>query len=157
MSKESANSRRKRTHRGGLGHYVRRDRRQGPEPGFSGGGAERRQEWAWGKTRADARELELRVQGSRRNGYEAQDFKSANPTLKTPGGTVAIDAYATNGNALVKSLRGLGATKVTQVGPLVSARVPVASLDKIGALATLKFARPRSPANAQSCRRATSR
>jgi hypothetical protein len=36
----TVNSRRKRTHRGGPGHYVRRDRRQGPEPGFSGGGAE---------------------------------------------------------------------------------------------------------------------
>ena len=40
-------------------------------------------------------------------GTKAKDFKSANPALKTSGGTVAIDAYATNGNALVKSLRGL--------------------------------------------------
>jgi len=75
-------------------------------------------------------------------GTKSKDFKSANPTLKTSGGTVGIDAYATDGASLVKSLRGLGATKITQVGPLVSARVPVASLDKIAALATLKYARP---------------
>ena len=62
--------------------------------------------------------------------------------LRVAGDSVAIDAYATNGAALEKSLRSLGATKVTRVGPLVSARVPIAALDKIAALSTLKYAKP---------------
>jgi hypothetical protein len=76
------------------------------------------------------------------SGAKTKDFKSKNPVLKVRNGTVAIDAYAENGAAFVKSLRTLGATKITRVGPLVSARVPVASLDKMAALTTLRYARP---------------
>ena len=75
-------------------------------------------------------------------GAKARSFKSSNKALHVDRGSVAIDAYATNGVAFVKSLRTLGATKITQVGPLVSARVPVAALDRIAALATLKYAKP---------------
>jgi len=75
-------------------------------------------------------------------GAKVKSFKSSNRALHVDRGSVAIDAYATNGVAFVKSLRILGATKITQVGPLVSARVPVAALDRIAALATLKYAKP---------------
>jgi hypothetical protein len=53
-----------------------------------------------------------------------------------------IDAYATNGTELVKSLRTLGATKNRQVGRSFSARVPIASLDRVAALTSLKYAKP---------------
>jgi hypothetical protein len=75
-------------------------------------------------------------------GTKAKSFKSSNRALHADGGSVAIDAYATNGPEFVKSLRTLGATKITQVGPLVSARVPVAALDRIAALTMLRYARP---------------
>jgi hypothetical protein len=75
-------------------------------------------------------------------GVKPKTFKSTNKTLRIGAGRIAIDAYATDGAAFTKSLRTLGATNITQVGPLVSATVPVAALDRIAALATLRQARP---------------
>jgi subtilisin family serine protease len=75
-------------------------------------------------------------------GAKSKNFKSKNKALNVTGDSVAIDAYATNGAAFEKSLRTLGVAKITRVGPLVSARVPIASLDKIAALTTLKYAKP---------------
>jgi hypothetical protein len=85
--------------------------------------------------------LSAEYQESVAKGVKAKGFKSKNPALHIANGSVSIDAYATNGAALVKSLRTLGATKIRQVGPLVSARVPVGSLDQVAALASLKYAR----------------
>ena len=75
-------------------------------------------------------------------GVTAKAFKSKYRPLRVSQGMVNIDAYATNGAALARSLRALGATKVKARGPLVSARVPVSRLGQIAALSSLRFARP---------------
>ena len=75
-------------------------------------------------------------------GQGASAFKSRNPALRVANGMVAIDAHASDAAALVKALRGLGATQVKARGPLVSARVPVKSLDAIAGLSSLRSARP---------------
>lgn len=75
-------------------------------------------------------------------GVAVRDFKSKNPALRVANGTVGIDLYATDAAALTKSLRDLGATKITARGPLVSARVPVRALGDIAALSSLRSARP---------------
>lgn len=74
-------------------------------------------------------------------GVTAKAFKTKNPLLRLSNGTVAIDAYATDAAALVKSLNALGATRVSARGPLVSARVPVKSLGQIAGLTSLRSAR----------------
>jgi subtilisin family serine protease len=75
-------------------------------------------------------------------GTKSKSFKSQNKALRVSGALVSIDAVATNGAALEKSLRGLGATQITRVGPLVAAKVPIAALDRIAALPTLRYAKP---------------
>jgi len=75
-------------------------------------------------------------------GVTAKAFKTKYRPLRVSQGMISIDAYATNGPALTRSLRALGATKVKARGPLVSARVPVSKLGEIAALTSLRFARP---------------
>ncbi|HEX7373413.1 MAG TPA: S8 family serine peptidase [Steroidobacteraceae bacterium] len=75
-------------------------------------------------------------------GVKASSFKSSDPVMRIANGTVAIDLYAADAAALTNSLKALGATRVDSRGPLVSARVPVASLGAIAALPSLRYARP---------------
>ena len=49
---------------------------------------------------------------------------------------------ATDGPALVRSLRAMGATKIQARGPLVSARVPLAALGRLASNGALVYARP---------------
>ena len=75
-------------------------------------------------------------------GITAKAFKTTIPMLRVSNGTVAIDAFAVDATALVKSLKALGATRVSARGPLVSARVPVKSLGQVAGLVSLRSARP---------------
>jgi hypothetical protein len=69
-------------------------------------------------------------------------FRSKNKALRVSRGTVAIDAVASNGAALARTLRAVGAQNVQVRGPLVSARVPVGALDRLAADPALRHARP---------------
>jgi len=75
-------------------------------------------------------------------GVKANAFKSSHQALRVSAGTVSLDLYASDAAALTKSLKSLGATRVDSLGPLVSARVPVASLGAIAALSSLRYAKP---------------
>jgi hypothetical protein len=75
-------------------------------------------------------------------GVRQQDFRTTNKALRVANGTVAVDALATNGAALTRSLRAMGASVVSASGPLVSARVPVSALGRLAADPALAFARP---------------
>jgi hypothetical protein len=77
-----------------------------------------------------------------RGAASARSFKSTNPAIRVSNGTVALDLYANDSAKLVQSLKSLGATRVDARGPLISARVPVASLARIAALPTLRYAKP---------------
>ena len=79
---------------------------------------------------------------SRRAGVTEQAFRDNNKALRVADGMIGVDAMATDGEALVRSLRALGATHVRAVGPLVSARVPVSALGRLAADEALVFARP---------------
>jgi hypothetical protein len=79
---------------------------------------------------------------SRRAGVTEQAFSSNNKALRVADGMVGVDAMANDGEALVRSLRALGATHVRAVGPLVSARVPVSALGHLAADQALAYARP---------------
>ena len=59
---------------------------------------------------------------SRRAGVTEQAFRDNNKALRVADGMIGVDAMATDGEALVRSLRALGATHVRAVGPLVSAQ-----------------------------------
>jgi subtilisin family serine protease len=62
--------------------------------------------------------------------------------LRVQDGMVGVDAMATDGAALARSLQALGATRVRTVGPLVSARVPISALGRFAADEALLYARP---------------
>ena len=79
---------------------------------------------------------------SRRAGVTEQAFRDNNKALRVADGMIGVDAMATDGEALVRSLRALGATHVRAVGPLVSARVPVSALGRLAADEALAYARP---------------
>ena len=69
-------------------------------------------------------------------------FKSSNPVLRVSGNKVGLDLYANDAVSLKQNLAKLGATHIKSRGPLISAQVPVASLAKVAALTSLKFASP---------------
>jgi hypothetical protein len=75
-------------------------------------------------------------------GVKSNSFKSSDPMMRVSNGTVAIDLYASDAAALTRSLKSLGATRVNSRGPLVSARVPVASLGAIAVLPTVRYVKP---------------
>src|SRR5215213_980075 len=79
---------------------------------------------------------------ARGKGVTDQQFRSSNRALRVSNGMVSIDAMATDGAALARSLRAMGATNVSAKGPLVSARVPVDALGRLAADAALVYARP---------------
>ena len=54
-------------------------------------------------------------------GVKPKSFKSTNGALRIGAGRIAIDAYATDGAAFTKSLRTLGATKITHLEDAVGA------------------------------------
>jgi len=80
-------------------------------------------------------------QEAKGKGVADKDFRSANKALRVTGATVGLDAVATDGAALARSLKAMGATNVRNQGPLVSARVPVSALGKLAADPALKYAR----------------
>ncbi len=67
-------------------------------------------------------------------------FITRNPVLKVHAGKVGVDMYASDPKTLRRSLASLGAEKISGVGPLISAQVPVAALGKLAALPSLEFA-----------------
>lgn len=75
-------------------------------------------------------------------GVAAKDFRSTNKALRVARGSVGLDAMATDGAALARSLKKLGATNVVARGPLVTARVPVGALEKLALDPALRYARP---------------
>jgi subtilisin family serine protease len=79
---------------------------------------------------------------ARGKGVAEDAFRTKNRALRTSRGTVAIDAVATNGPALVRALKSMGALSVQAKGPLVSARVPVDALGRLAAEPSLAYARP---------------
>lgn len=79
---------------------------------------------------------------TRSAGVASQALARHRKALRVRDGTVGVDAMATDGPALVRSLQALGATKVRAVGPLVSARVPISALGSLAADAALAYARP---------------
>ena len=83
-----------------------------------------------------------RYLATRSPGAAAQAFTSSNKSLRVQDGMVGVDAMATDGPALVRSLQALGATKIRAVGPLVSARVPISALGRLAADEALAYARP---------------
>jgi len=80
-------------------------------------------------------------QEAKGKGVADKDFRSTNKALRVTGATVGLDAVATDGAALARSLKAMGATNVRNQGPLVSARVPVSALGKLAADPALKYAR----------------
>jgi hypothetical protein len=74
-------------------------------------------------------------------GVKSKDFRSTNKALRVTRATIGLDAMATDGAALARSLKAMGATNVRNQGPLVSARVPVSALGKLAADPALKYAR----------------
>jgi Subtilase family len=74
-------------------------------------------------------------------GVKSKDFRSTNKALRFTRATIGLDAMATDGAALARSLKAMGATNVRNQGPLVSARVPVSALGKLAADPALKYAR----------------
>jgi hypothetical protein len=80
-------------------------------------------------------------QEARGKGVADKDFRSANKALRVTRATVGLDAVATDGAALARSLTAMGATNVRNRGPLVSARVPVSALGKLAAHPALRYAR----------------
>ena len=74
-------------------------------------------------------------------GVTDKNFRSTNKALRVTRATVGFDAVATDGAALARSLKAMGATNVRYQGPLVSARVPVSALGKLAADPALKYAR----------------
>ncbi|MDH5226089.1 MAG: S8 family serine peptidase [Gammaproteobacteria bacterium] len=79
---------------------------------------------------------------ARGKGVTDDQFRSANKKLRVADGRVFVQAMATDGAALGRSLRGMGATQVQARGPIVSARVPVRALGRLAAEASLLYARP---------------
>jgi subtilisin family serine protease len=79
---------------------------------------------------------------SARSGVAAESRRATSKALRVERGMVGIDAMATDGEALARSLRALGATHLRAVGPLVSARVPVEALGRLAADPALAYARP---------------
>ena len=69
-------------------------------------------------------------------------FTTTNPVLKVHAGKVGVDMYANDPASLRESLISFGAQNVSVKGPLVSAQVPVAALNKLAALPSLEFAEP---------------
>jgi subtilisin family serine protease len=86
--------------------------------------------------------LHEEYRAARARGVADSDFRSRNRALHVVRGTVAVQALATNGGALARSLSALGATHVRRAGSIVSARVPVAALDRLAADPALRYARP---------------
>jgi len=80
-------------------------------------------------------------QEAKGKGVADKNFRSTNKALRVTRATVGLDAVATDGAALARSLRGMGATNVRNQGPLVSARVPVSALGKLAANPALRYAR----------------
>ena len=74
-------------------------------------------------------------------GATDKGFRSTNKALRVTRATIGLDAVATDGAALARSLKAMGATNVRNQGPLVSARVPVSALGKLAADPALKYAR----------------
>jgi hypothetical protein len=80
-------------------------------------------------------------QEAKGKGVADKDFRSTNKALRVTRATVGLDAVATDGAALARSLKAMGATNVRNQGPLVSARVPVSALGKLAADPALRYAR----------------
>jgi Subtilase family len=80
-------------------------------------------------------------QEAKAKGVAEKNFRSTNKALRVTRATVGLDAVATDGVALARSLKAMGATNVRYQGPLVSARVPVSALGKLAADPALSYAR----------------
>ncbi|MDH4074017.1 MAG: S8 family serine peptidase, partial [Gammaproteobacteria bacterium] len=80
-------------------------------------------------------------QEAKGKGVADKDFRSTNKALRVTRATIGLDAVATDGAALARSLKAMGATNVRNQGPLVSARVPVSALGKLAADSALRYAR----------------
>jgi subtilisin family serine protease len=79
---------------------------------------------------------------TRNVGPATQALANRSQSLRVQDGMVGVDAMATDGAALARSLQALGATRVRTVGPLVSARVPISALGRFAADEALLYARP---------------
>jgi subtilisin family serine protease len=75
-------------------------------------------------------------------GATTQALTDKRKAVRVGDGMVGIDAMATDGPALVRSLQALGAKKVRAVGPLVSARVPIGAIGQLAQDRALAYARP---------------
>ena len=88
------------------------------------------------------REFEVR-QRSRTDA--TAEFKPQNSLIQTrPGGYVVVEAVAEGPRVhqLLADLKALGMVKTTTFGRMVSGQVPVAALDKMARLKSLRFAQP---------------
>ncbi len=73
----------------------------------------------------------------------APAFKSSNAIAPVAGGSVVIDATASDDpEALAADLRALGAENVTVFGRMVSIRLPITAIPALQDLSSLQFARP---------------
>ncbi len=76
-------------------------------------------------------------------GRSTQNFTSRNPLLGRVGDWVVIDAVASGSPyALRDTLEALGMRDVSQVGNVVSGRLPIESIDALEDVHDLQFARP---------------
>jgi subtilisin family serine protease len=76
-------------------------------------------------------------------GSERSTFRAPNRELRVIGETLVVDAVAVaDSAALARDLESLGARDVARFGAVVSARIPLAMLDRLESLTTLKVARP---------------
>jgi len=74
---------------------------------------------------------------------QARTFQSKAPLLRTRGDMVVIDAVAAGDpSALKRDLDALGLTDAAVFEHMVSGRLPIAALDEVAGLTSLRFARP---------------
>src|SRR5262245_47304968 len=76
------------------------------------------------------------------SGASLGGFVSANSSFPLIGNSVVVDATADDPDQLAADLRNLNATNVAVAGHLVSAAVPIDSMDEMATLAGLRGARP---------------
>jgi subtilase family protein len=70
-------------------------------------------------------------------------FRPSSPVLRVAGGLVAVDAAADGDTAtLLADLRALGLQDGKAFGRMVSGRLPIVAISAMGALPSLRFARP---------------
>ena len=74
---------------------------------------------------------------------QAKAFQTKAPLIRTDGGMVVIDAVAAGDpKALKRDLVAAGLTDAAVYEHIVSGRLPIAALDEVAGLASLRFAQP---------------